>query len=611
MRYQVKYENQTEVLYLYLDYETEFGLDDLRARIHDSSDKVADFIKEKGIQFKGNLVKVFVGSMLIGTIVLGGSNIAGAEAATTSQSYVVKAGDNLSTIAKKVGVSVATIKQLNNLTSDLIHPGQELILQANSEVGEYIVQSGDNLSTIAKRYGMALSELKALNNLSSDVIHPGQRFKVVQSATATNQSTYTVKTGDSLSTIAKQFGISVATLKQLNQLSSDTIYPGQSLKVSGTSVPNQVTTYTVQTGDNLSTIAKRFATTVNDLKRLNNLSSDLIHPGQVLKISGTETQQATTTYTVKSGDNLSTIANRFGITVNELKKMNNLTSDLIHPGQTLQIGSSTTTPSKQTHYVKVRRSNGTVQTIELEDYVTGVVGAEIFPTFHTEALKAQALAARTYAVNYVDSGRILSDADSHQVYYDQSQLKLKWGNDYQKHYQKVRDAVMATAGEVITYNGEYIDALFFSTSNGRTEEPKYVWGGSLPYLQSVASPWDQASKEYETTKTLSYSEFSSRLGLGGTSGLYAEVLERTPGDGVAKIRIAGKVFTGETVRQKLGLRSTDFAIDFLGNQVRITQWGWGHRVGMSQYGAHYMGVAGYSYDEIIHHYYQGVKIEKI
>src|SRR5690606_25067991 len=180
----------------------------------------------------------------------------------------------------------------------------------------------------------------------------------------------------------------------------------------------------------------------------------------------------------------------------------------------------------------------------------GVVSAEMPPYFHEEALKAQALPARTYAAHYVKKGRILSDTDHHQVYYSEDELRRMWGKQFDTYYTKVKNAVLATKGEVITYDGELIEAYFFSTSNGRTEEPKYVWGGSVPYLKSVESPWDTQSAEFYDVKTMSYSQFSSKLGLGGTGSLYAEVLSYTPGGGVDRINIAGKVFNGEDVRAR-------------------------------------------------------------
>lgn len=672
MKYKIRKEENQEVLCLYLDYHEEFG-EEFIAKAKEGRDAIAQFLKERGVHFKGHLVKLFVGSVLVGTMVLAGGHderrVEAKTAESPKQVYTVQAGDSLYAISRRTGVPIETLKALNNLSSDVIHPGQHLLLVNEAEVGTYRVQPGDSLYVIAKKYGMQVDELKALNGLTTELIHPGQMLKVVQKARsnqdqAAQTQVYTVQPGDNLSTIAKRFGLTTAALKSMNRLNSDLIHPGQQLIIRDTAIQDAqegVLTYTVQPGDNLSTIAKRHGMTTRELKELNGLTSDLIHPGDVLVVSKGHTVDAGT-YTVKAGDNLSTIAKRHGMTTQELKAMNGLTSDRIYPGQVLKVkgnqipqtytvksGDSLWTIARQfdmtvqelkhlnrldseiihpgqvlrvvpgerqettvdTTTITLRRANGQLVTLNLEDYIIGVVSAEMPPYFHEEALKAQALTARTYAAHYVKKGRILSDTDHHQVYYSEDELRRMWGKQFDTYYTKVKNAVLATKGEVITYDGELIEAYFFSTSNGRTEEPKYVWGGSVPYLKSVESPWDTQSAEFYDVKTMSYSQFSSKLGLGETGSFYAEVLSYTPGGGVDRINIAGKVFNGEDVRARLGLRSTDFELHFEGGNVRIVQRGWGHRIGMSQYGANYMGQAGYTYREIIHHYYQGVQIEKL
>lgn len=620
MKYKIRKEENQEVLCLYLDYHEEFG-EEFIAKAKEGRDAIAQFLKERGVHFKGHLVKLFVGSVLVGTMVLAGGHderrVEAKTAESPKQVYTVQAGDSLYAISRRTGVPIETLKALNNLSSDVIHPGQHLLLVNEAEVGTYRVQPGDSLYVIAKKYGMQVDELKALNGLTTDLIHPGQMLKVVQKARsnqdqAAQTQVYTVQPGDNLSTIAKRFGLTTAALKSMNRLNSDLIHPGQQLIIRDTAIQDAqegVLTYTVQPGDNLSTIAKRHGMTTQELKAMNGLTSDRIYPGQVLKVKGNQIPQ---TYTVKSGDSLWTIARQFDMTVQELKHLNRLDSEIIHPGQVLRVvpGERQET-TVDTTTITLRRANGQLVTLNLEDYIIGVVSAEMPPYFHEEALKAQALTARTYAAHYVKKGRILSDTDHHQVYYSEDELRRMWGKQFDTYYTKVKNAVLATKGEVITYDGELIEAYFFSTSNGRTEEPKYVWGGSVPYLKSVESPWDTQSAEFYDVKTMSYSQFSSKLGLGGTGSLYAEVLSYTPGGGVDRINIAGKVFNGEDVRARLGLRSTDFELHFEGGNVRIVQRGWGHRIGMSQYGANYMGQAGYTYREIIHHYYQGVQIEKL
>lgn len=561
VRHKIIQENGEDVLVVYLDSNMEEFAQELgdtpKERERNLLEKVHDYIKEKKVNFTGKVVKVIVGALVVATLGIGvGQNIkAEAQPSVDKQVYVVEPGDNLWTIARNVGMSVEEIKDLNNLRSDIIHPGQTLFLQDNAEIGTYNVQVGDNLWTIAKKYGMSVSELKEINNITSDLIHPGDKLKVVQAK-----------------------------------------------------APQKIT---VKSGDNLWTIARNYNMTISELKSLNNLTSDIIHPGQELIVSG-ETTPTSRTYTVKSGDNLWTLARTFNTTVNDLKRVNNLTSDIIRPGDTLTIPTTvgeTTTPTIDT--ISVRRSSGVVQNISLEEYVTGVVAAELGAGFNEAAYKAQALAARTYAARRIKEGKTITDTDSHQVYRDRNQIRNSWGtNDFNKYYPLVEKAVRETKGEVIMYEGDYIDALFFSTSNGRTEMPQYVWGGKLDYLQSVDSHWDRKSPYFYRVSTFTNSEFAGRLGI-STSSLYAEVISRTANGSVNTINIGGRVFSGNYVKSRLGLRSTDFDIKFTSGKVSIEQRGWGHGVGLSQYGAYFMGEEGYSYQEIIHHYYRGVDIVKI
>ncbi|QCQ03605.1 LysM peptidoglycan-binding domain-containing protein [Ligilactobacillus animalis] len=317
--------------------------------------------------------------------------------ASGNGTYTVKAGDSLYRIAVNHNMSLQELKSLNNLSSNLIMPGQVLKVsgQANTSQpstntntsqnsnqtqasgnGTYTVKAGDSLYRIAVNHNMSLQELKNLNNLSSNLIMPGQVLKISgqantsQPSTNTNASqnsnqtngTYTVKAGDSLYRIAVNHNMSLQELKNLNNLSSNLIMPGQVLKVSGKTVSNKPSTntaqnsnqnqasgngtYTVKAGDSLWAIANSHKMTLNDLKRINNLSSDLIYVGQTLKVTKgavttankTNAQSNTKkTYTVKAGDSLWRIASNNGTTVNQLKALNNLTSDMIYVGQNLKL----------------------------------------------------------------------------------------------------------------------------------------------------------------------------------------------------------------------------------------------------------------------------------
>lgn len=262
-------------------------------------------------------------------------------------------------------------------------------------------------------------------------------------------------------------------------------------------------------------------------------------------------------------------------------------------------------------YVSVRRSDGRVVSLELEDYVTGVVGAEMPALFSSEALKAQAVIARTYALKANSMGQVLSDNESTQSYKDNGELASLWGGNYSSYYSKIKDAVNSTKGVYLTYNGNYIEAVYHSTSNGRTEDSSNVWGNYYPYLVSVDSVYDNTNPSFSISKSFSYSDLSSKLGIGVNSSSEFNILGYTNGGRVSSISIDGNQFSGVSFRSMLGLRSADFDIVKNDDGVVITTRGYGHGVGMSQYGANGMGKAGYSYQDILLHYYPGVSLGQL
>ena len=291
--------------------------------------------------------------------------------------------------------------------------------------------------------------------------------------------------------------------------------------------------------------------------------------------------------------------------VSEIKKENS-SSNIVNSGKT----NSNTQVTNQGQTIKLKLNTGETINIALEDYVIGVVGSEMPALFNSEALKAQSVAARTYALKKTSMGATLTATTSDQVYKTNDQLKAMWGNSYDNYYNKVKSAVLATKGEVITYNGNYIDAVYFSTSNGRTEDPIYVWSYTQPYLKSVDSKWDIGTTFFNATKTIPKSEISSKLGVNLTSISEITINSLTTGGRVNSVTIAGKEFTGVQIRTLLGLRSSDFTVSESGNNIVFTTKGWGHGVGMSQYGANGMANAGYSYSQILKHYYTGISIVK-
>ena len=242
--------------------------------------------------------------------------------------YIVKAGDSLWKIANKYGITVNELKNMNGLTSDNLSVGQILEVptsdNASNSDDTYIVKAGDSLWKIANQYGLTVAELKDLNNLTSDNLSIGQVLKISNSL---DNNTYVVKAGDSLWNIANKYGITVNELKSMNGLTSDNLSIGQVLKV-----PNSNNTYIVKAGDSLWNIANKYGITVNELKSMNGLTSDNLSIGQVLKVPNSNN-----TYIVKSGDSLWSIANRYGTTVNELKSLNGLTSNTLMIGQILNL----------------------------------------------------------------------------------------------------------------------------------------------------------------------------------------------------------------------------------------------------------------------------------
>ncbi|WP_226581391.1 stage II sporulation protein D [Halobacillus litoralis] len=268
--------------------------------------------------------------------------------------------------------------------------------------------------------------------------------------------------------------------------------------------------------------------------------------------------------------------------------------------------------------VKVWRSSSEqVEDVPLETYVARVVASEMPVNFEVEALKAQALAARTYITQHIVQGEKVSgeadvtDTVTHQVYKDENELRSLWKENFTENMAKINEAVTATKGEIITYDHKPITASFFSTSNGYTENAGDYWGQDIPYLKSVESPWDQESPKFADQKIVTVAEVEQTLGISLGSMIEDTTMTKTEGNRVDEVHIADHTFTGREIREKFGLSSSDFSIQQKGDHVIFTTKGYGHGVGMSQYGANGMAKTGKGYKDIIAHYYQNTEISPL
>lgn len=272
--------------------------------------------------------------------------------------------------------------------------------------------------------------------------------------------------------------------------------------------------------------------------------------------------------------------------------------------------STNNTTNSSVSKITVYRSNGSVINLNMTDYLIGVVSSEMPASFNLEALKAQSVLARTYALKAKQTGKKLTDTVSTQSYIDMDQMKNKWGNSFNTYYNKIKNAVENTNGEYLSYNGNYIEALYHSTNNGKTESSLDVFGNYYPYLISVSSEYDKNASSYLRTINMPLDTISNKLGLSLNNDSVINILSYTDGGNIKEININGNNFSGKKVRELLGLRSADFDISISDNNANITTRGYGHGVGMSQYGANGMANAGYGYKDILSHYYPGTTLTK-
>lgn len=259
-----------------------------------------------------------------------------------------------------------------------------------------------------------------------------------------------------------------------------------------------------------------------------------------------------------------------------------------------------TKEEKATENINTKRDD------KLENYVIGVVAGEMSVSFPYEALKAQAVASRTYAVRGANGNKNFDYTKLKQNYISVDKMKKMWGKSFNENYKKISQCVNATQGEILEYNNEPILAVFCSTSNGETEDCKNVWGQDLQYLTSVESAGDKYSPYYTGSVTVSAKTVKNIF---GSENIV--VKERTNAGYVATVSIGEKEFSGEKIRNTFHLKSSDFTIDKNGSDIVFKTKGYGHGVGMSQYGAVYMANNGTNYIDILSHYYKNTNIKKI
>ena len=256
--------------------------------------------------------------------------------------------------------------------------------------------------------------------------------------------------------------------------------------------------------------------------------------------------------------------------------------------------------------------------IPFEDYIVGVVGAEMPISFEEEALKAQAVAARTYAYKRIDDiNKPVEHKSIGQAYNSIDEMKSKWGNNFDTYYNKIKNAVYDTQGIIMMYDNEPIEAVFHSTSCGMTEVSENIWGKSLPYIKSVDSKVDEKAPNFVYTTSIPNSQIIETISKrypemdkNNTISSF-EIGERSEAGYVLNVNICGKKINARDIRTMFGLRSTNFTIEKTKDSINFTTKGYGHGAGMSQYGANFMAQDGSTYEQILLHYYNGISLQKV
>ena len=292
-------------------------------------------------------------------------------------------------------------------------------------------------------------------------------------------------------------------------------------------------------------------------------------------------------------------------------------TETIQPAVTAQAATAPETASYDEATSIRLLMNGRTEELSLHDYLIGVLMSEVPASFEREALRAQAIASRTFALHCAkhEGADVCADSGCCQCWTDDPTLRERLGEEYGTYRARAAEAVESTDGQVLEYGGKLIDATFFACSGGMTEAAVAVWGGSVPYLQAVESPGEEQAGSYHSEARFTAEEFAGivlaqapEARLTGDPAAWLGAVELTPGGGVGSMAVGGVPLSGTALRRLFGLRSTRFTLLWDGEGFLFDVYGCGHRVGMSQYGAQAMAERGADARTILKTYYSGVEL---
>lgn len=302
-----------------------------------------------------------------------------------------------------------------------------------------------------------------------------------------------------------------------------------------------------------------------------------------------------------------------------------LGSDASHSEELPETTAEPIQTADEQEYISVMSSStGRIEKIGMREYIIGCVAAEMTAAYHSEALKAQAVASYTYAKktreqnekhkdSSLGNADISDSSETHQGYLNQKQRKEKWEDKYEEYEAKITAAVDEVFGNYLVYEGETALAVYYAISAGSTQSAKSLWGSDIPYLISVESPGDRLSPDYMSTAKFSESEFkklAKKCGasLSGEPEEWLGSTEKADSGYTTSVILGSNIISASKIRDEFGLRSLCFDVAYTGDEFVFTCRGYGHGVGMSQYGADYMARQGFSWEEILMHYYPGTEI---